>query len=468
MESDSVLALRTGEDARRVGLRLGSAHERFVTSHVFSSCVRAVVAGSWRRCIAASACADGSRLPPVGMDSGELDDYRSRHPLAVLLPMFRDLLGGSADDGEHIYAIADAAGTLLWVQGRPGMLSRAERMNFVEGAVWSEAQAGTNAPGTALAVARPVQIFEAEHYNAAVHLWSCSAAPIRDPQSSQVLGVVDITGGENVASPYALALVKATARAAEVELAGRMAASTPSAHLGGRLLEGTAVGRPQRAECSAVRLTALGRDNAVLEFDGRTVRLSPRHSEIVVVLALAAGGLTGDRLAVGISEEELHSSTIRAEMTRLRSVLGEGLLASRPYALRRPVTSDFVVVGDLLAEGRVHEALAAYAGPLLPSSEAPAIVEERTALEQQLRGAVLAGGDAGLLRRWVNAVWVADDACAWHSLARLLPAGSAQQAAAAARAVGLDEKFGVPLNHGTRTSSGASGWRPRRVSTRRT
>jgi len=369
-------------------------------------------------------------------------------------------------------------------------------MNFVEGAEWSETEAGTNAPGTALAVRRPVQIFAGEHYNTVVHPWSCSAVPIRDPDSGRVLGIVDITGGANIASPYALALVRATARAAEAELAIRVAAADEQARRefanrrvpertavalvspGGRLLAATPAARDcfaaeaadaealssgtqgrrlvaeavgpgghlmvhfsglaqQNAAVTGVRLTALGRDCALIEIDGHTLRLRPRHSEIVVILALAAGGLSGPRLAVELSEADMHPVTLRAEMSRLRALLGDGLLGSQPYALRRPVTSDFASVLDLLAEGRVGAAVAAYPGPLLPDSEAPAIVDYRATLEQQLRAEVLASGDAMLLRRWVKAAWGADDAAAWQALARRLPGGSPQRAAAAARAGAL-------------------------------
>jgi hypothetical protein len=187
----------------------------------------------------------------------------------------------------------------------------------------------------------------------------------------------------------------------------------------------------------AVALTALGRDGAVLRTDRAVHRLSPRHSEIVVTLALAGHGMTGDRLAVELCEQELHSSTVRAEMTRLRAVLGPDLLASRPYTLSRPVRSDFGAVLDLVAQGRVADAMALYAGPLLPASQAPAVVEHRRALEQQLRAAVLSGGDAALLRRWVETEWGADDAPAWRALADRLPGGSPQRAAAAARARAL-------------------------------
>ena len=76
-----------------------------------------------------------------------------------------------------------------------------------------------------------------------------------------MLGIVDITGSANIASPYALALVRATVRAAEAELAIRVAAADEQARReyadrnvpersavalvspGGRLLAGTPAGR---------------------------------------------------------------------------------------------------------------------------------------------------------------------------------------------------------------------------------
>jgi hypothetical protein len=503
MRANSVLALRAGEDIRAAALRLGRARETFIASHLLASCVRPVVAHSWQRCAVAGVSFDGRRLPVRRIYDGELADYRARHPLAVLMPLFGELLGERADDGEYVYAVTDAQGTLLWVQGHRETLRRAERMNFAEGAGWAEAEAGTNAPGTALAVEEPVQVFAAEHYNSVMHPWSCSAAPVRDPDSGRVLGTVDITGGDNIANPHTLALVRATARAAEAELALRVRVTDAQARQeyadrvgssqaavvlvspGGRLLAGTAAGRDRFAEVAAeaearpdkpdgdgllaepvgpaghmlirfagagralapasvVRLTALGRDCALLELDGRVLRLRPRHSEIVVLLALAmegageaGGGISGPRLAVELSEEEIHPVTLRAEMSRLRTLLGGELLGSQPYMLRRTVRADFAAVLDLVAEGRVDAAVGAYSGPLLPNSEAPAIAEYRTALEQQLRAEVLASADAGVLRRWVAAPWGAADAEAWAALAQQLPGGSPQRAAAMVRAGGV-------------------------------
>jgi hypothetical protein len=310
--------------------------------------------------------------------------------------------------------------------------------------------------------------------------------------------VIDITGGERVAAPQALALLRAAARAGEAELARRSATAdsqalraflerldsptsrpaalltetgrvlhatdgvNPAALAGlapitpgplvlpdGQLLTAEQIGgnghvlvhldEPARSSRtrSPVRLVALGRDCADLEVDGRTHRLSHRHSEIVVALTLMAGGVSGGRLAVELSESEIPLVNLRVEMSRLRALLGPEVLGSRPYRLRRRVRSDYTDVRDLLAAGRVGEAVAAYDGPLLPSSDAPAVVEFREVLEQQLRGAILASGNPVLIRRWVDAPWGRDDAVAWRTLADRLPGGSPQRAAAAGRANSL-------------------------------
>lgn len=413
-----------------------AAHERFVTSLDTPKGVRPLVADSWRRSATSGVSADGSRLPPLLRMPGELAAYRRTHPLSAVLPLFRELLGAGAADDEHVFAVGDADGTLLWVEGDSATIGRAERMRFVEGAVWSEAQAGTNAPGTALKLAHAVQIVTGEHYSSAVHGWSCAAAPVREPGTGRLLGVVDLSGGATIATPPALAAVRAAALAAEAELARVLPAPT--------VLLGPGGGTLDAPKGSAVRLSALGRDSAVVDCGGHVHRLSPRHSEIVVSLALEGRGVHGDQLAVNLSEREIPASTLRAEMTRLRAVLGPALLGSRPYALLRPVRSDFGEVASLLAAGRVGEALARYPGPLLPRSEAPAVVEQRRSLEQQLRGAVLGAGDTRLLRRWVAAAWGADDCAAWLALAHRLPGGSAQRAAAAARARALERALAVP------------------------
>lgn len=213
------------------GARLGElrrAHEVFTSDGRLETPVRSVVAQSWRRSARARVSPDGAAS--VELCASELGPYRDTHPLARVMPMIRELMSAYAMDGEHLLAVCDAHGRLLWVEGHARARRRAERMNFVEGARWAESEAGTNAPGTALAVDRPVQVFAAEHFLRPVQQWTCAAAPLHDPHTGRVLGAVDITGGNGLAHPHSLAFVQAVARAAESQLA--LVAPRPAAWVG--------------------------------------------------------------------------------------------------------------------------------------------------------------------------------------------------------------------------------------------
>ncbi|GGZ16385.1 GAF domain-containing protein [Streptomyces nitrosporeus] len=393
--------------------RLHRAHEAFTSGGRLDAPVRPVVGQSWRRSARARVSPDGTA--PVDLRADELGPYRDTHPLARVMPTVRELMGPYAMDGGHLLAVCDAHGRLLWVEGHARARRRAERMNFVEGARWAETEAGTNAPGTALAVGRPVQVFAAEHFLRPVQQWTCAAAPLHDPHTGRVLGAVDITGGNELAHPHSLAFVQAVARAAESQLA---------------LLA-------PRPDDGAARLCALGRDEALLTLGGRRIRLSRRHSEILVALALHPEGLGGDGLLIELYEDEsAHPVTLRAELTRLRRLLGPGLLCSRPYRLGVPLDTDFDTVTRRLESGSVAAALGAYAGPLLPRSQAPAAVRLRHRIAGQLRAALIARGDPGLLADWAYSPWGAEDLPVWRALAAAAP--PERRAALLARVRGLD------------------------------
>ena len=70
------------------------------------------------------------------------------------------------------------------------------------------------------------RFFAAEHFGVAVQPWSLRGRTHPAPGTGELLGVVDLTGTDEVASPQALALVRATAAAAEAELALRAQART--------------------------------------------------------------------------------------------------------------------------------------------------------------------------------------------------------------------------------------------------
>ena len=206
--------------------------------------MRELVAESWRISVQAGVTVDRSD-PPIVVEGAALVGYREAHPLSRVFPLLYDVLGRAAEECDSVMAVGDAHGRLLWVCGRPGVITRAEQINFVEGAAWDEAHAGTNAPGTALRLDRPLQILANEHFSRPVQKWTCAAAPIHDPVTQSILGIVDVTGGEKVASPQTLAMVRAAARMAEAELGRLVALSSPdSLWLPSARVSVEALGRP--------------------------------------------------------------------------------------------------------------------------------------------------------------------------------------------------------------------------------
>jgi hypothetical protein len=417
--SNPWLALALGTDPAERISQMGRAHECFLTGEPAATQVRSVVADSWRR--SAGALVSPDSTAPIDLGDGELEAYRAAHPLAGVLPIFRDLLGGLAEDGEHLMAVCDAHGRLLWVEGTRSVLRGAEQMNFVPGARWDEAHAGTNAPGTALAVDHPLQIFATEHFSRGVQRWTCAAAPIHDPATGRLLGAIDVTGGDHLANPHSLALVRATALAAEAYL---------SAH-------------GPRPAVGGATVSVLGREEALLSLGGKRLRLGRRHSELLILLLAHPGGRTGDQLGFDLYADDLNPVTVRAELSRLRRILGPELLDSRPYRLRAEVDADFLTVTRLLDRGRVKDALAAYAGPLLPSSDAPGVVRLRNRIDSRLRAAVLTGGDPALIQTWLGEPWAADDLEMWEAYAATLPANSPAHPLATKKVVQLAVDYGL-------------------------
>jgi len=410
---------------------LRAIHERFVTgdvdaTYLESTPLRPEVAASWQRSLAGGVDPDCITEQAVSDDVSRL---RDAHPLSSAMPIIRQLLVEDAAESGVVVAVTAADGTLLWVEGDRNARRRAEAMNFVPGADWSERAAGTNAPGTALALDRAVQIRGSEHFARVVQPWSCTAVPIHASDGGALIGALDLTGGIRVVSPHTRALMRATAVAVEnhlelLRLTTDTAESPGSAHL-------TVLGsnRPRW-----VVTDELGRS--------RTTTLTGRHADILILLTRHPEGLTADHLALLLDDKDLDVGTVRAELSRLRKVIGSDFVQSRPYRLLKPVTSDLAEAFSALDAGDVDTALSHYCGPLLPQSVSPAIARLRTELSASLRGAVFATGDFGALRRWLDLPEGRDDRDGWQMLHDGAQARSVTRAQAGGRLAGIDFEFG--------------------------
>jgi hypothetical protein len=466
--------------------------------------VRAPIADSWQRSCAAGVDPSADRVAPALADADETSERWQVHPLSASATLILDCLGPIAAEAGQLIVVSDAEGMLLWIDGPAGVrLDAAESMNFAEGAGWSETGAGTNAIGTALAADHAVQVFAAEHFNEVVQDWTCSAAPVHDPDTGRLLGVIDVTGKLDTVHPYIFACTLATAQAVEAHLRcmmgerdarlraryeHRIAAGAPRASLvtpSGRVISGNdavswigadrvalpagggeltlpsgvyasadPVGdeeafivrahdrRPAASRRPLLKLTLLRRGRPRIELDGRPLQLSRIRTEILALLAGHPAGMTSEELAADLYGDYGRPSAVRVQVFRLRKLLGPWI-DTGPYRLSIDVESDVAHVYGLLECGAVREAAERYEGPLLPCSEAPGVVREREGLESWLRHAVMTSDDAEALWAWAHSASGCDDLAAWKRLLANLDYADPRRSLAASRVCSLRVAYGV-------------------------
>jgi hypothetical protein len=328
--------------------------------------------------------ADNARDP---LPRDEVARRRTASPLSLVIDELRSVLTSVADASHFLMVVCDPDGIILWREGSSRLRLRADRLGFCEGARWTEQVVGTNAIGTALAEAAPVQLFSAEHFEHKQHPWYCTAVPIHDPRTGDLLGVVDVSGPALTLHPAIGALVASAVRLGEAGLwrhhLGRLARLRRSAEhvvagttgpllvvddhgwvahhsgiavrdrieaprhhhpiavpgLGLCLPERISDGWLVRPSDSARTVTAhldLSAD-PVLELRAERepwrTTLTRRHAEVLLLLSRAgAAGLTARQLSTALYGDDEHLVTVRAEISRLRRVIGALVLTS-PYRL---------------------------------------------------------------------------------------------------------------------------------------
>ncbi|MFE1049361.1 GAF domain-containing protein [Streptomyces olivaceus] len=355
-----------------------------------------------------------------------LDEVRRRReatPLRHVLPVLREALLSVADIAHHIMVVADEDGRVLWREGSARVLRRADSLGLELGADWQEEVVGTNGLGTPAVTRRPVQVFASEHFVRSQTSWTCAGAPITDPRTGRLLGVVDVSGPLESMHPATLAWVDSVAKLAEARLRElhtqslerlRTVAAPVLARLAGRALVAdrdgwTAavtgmpylerVALPKSPEPEARWLPVFGACTVEPLGEGWLVRaaegpvpqgttrivldlgqprrwsvrvlggaeewtreLSPRHAELLYLLAARRSGRSAAALAEDVFGDPARTVTVRAEMSRVRRYLG-AYLEHRPYRFCEDAEVEVLLPPD--------------PRDLLPHSTAPAVVEKR-------------------------------------------------------------------------------------------
>lgn len=432
--------------------------------------LRPLVANSWRRAFRAGV--DPDRATPVMVH--EDDEARARFE-SLLLARHLDLVAPLAEatrtGSGRLLVITAADGEIVMMQGGWPARRRGDGIGMVPGALWTESSVGTNAIGTAISQRTVVRIDGPEHFALSHHEWACVAAPVTDPDSGELLGVIDLSGPSRGLGPDTAALVGAVGQLIESRItaerrtadarvlaelfarpgaAGRVTAvMSPSGRLvwGSRDRPGAGereqykgytviIAAPaSSAAPGPVRLRLLGPGQPELSVNGRVTRLTQRRADLLTLIARAPDGLNADALAEALYGDRGRPGTVRAEVHRARQSLGAAL-AGDPYRFTVPLSSDAGDVETLLRSGDAGGAVRAYTGWLLPRSDALTIELLRLELHESVRAAALAAGGRTLREYCLGEPGEADYQ-AWARYVEQCTPGSAEHAVAAAHLSGL-------------------------------
>ena len=152
------------------------------------------VVASWRRSLRLGVD-PAARAAPIAVGRDGLQALRNRHCdlLTAAFGVFaevEELLAGS----RSIMVLTNAGGIVLEAVGDIRTLEEAKAINLTQGGDWREAVIGTNGIGTTLATGRACDVHAAEHFCEGIRRWTCAGAPIFEPGTEEILGVVDISG----------------------------------------------------------------------------------------------------------------------------------------------------------------------------------------------------------------------------------------------------------------------------------
>ncbi len=117
--------------------------------------------------------------------------------------------------GHNFFALlTDGEGCILNAIGDENILSEAFALKMIPGAYMNEESIGTNSMALVIKTGEPVQLSGRDHYIRAYHRWTCSGAPIKD-YHGRLIGVLDLTGYDDLVHPHTLGMVIAASNAIE-------------------------------------------------------------------------------------------------------------------------------------------------------------------------------------------------------------------------------------------------------------
>jgi len=218
MKLDLVSNLLVSSNLEQATAHMVGLWERFLDRQVLPrGDLRPTILNSWQRCL-------DMQVNPQGHIPLELSSAQVQNRLQTC-EEYQDIIQPVITSMEHladlskfIVAFTDLEGFILMIHGNAQLAEEVYELNFRIGVNWSEKHVGTNAIGTVLATGQPVQIFHAEHFCRGLQEYACTAVPIKDPFSQEVIGVLDFASHIKNHQPHIFGMAIQMGRCIELEI----------------------------------------------------------------------------------------------------------------------------------------------------------------------------------------------------------------------------------------------------------
>lgn len=262
---------------------------------------RSPMAASWRRSLVHHKLDPAEDRGSLRLTAAELAYRREASGLLLRIaaPVLDRLANAAVEAGCAVF-LTDGEGVIL--DDRMGEADRSTLFaaDLAPGAVWSEAEEGTNAIGTCLAEKRPVIVYRGQHFRTRNAQLSCTGAPVFGAEG-EVQAVIDVSSARgDITEAHSRLVAFAVAEAAR-----RIERELFRAHFtGARILS------VEGSDSSGPILLAVDRDDLILGAT-RAARRSFGLTAEDIASRRPAGDLLGET-ASGDLDEALRSEMLRA------------------------------------------------------------------------------------------------------------------------------------------------------------
>ena len=285
--------------------QIAHAERVYASAQQKSAAASSPIIASWQRCMSMYQLTPEQKRSPLRLTDYEFQMARERSA---------QLIVEASDELDRLFLTIGKAGCCLLLTDSKGVaLDRRgagsedkdfRNLGLWTGAVWSEASAGTNGIGTAIADERSVSIYRDQHFLSSNIKLSCTSAPIRDHRG-QLTAALDISTCRDDVNEAALAILTQAVRDAALRIETNL---FRSAFRGSRIVMVPYGGNP------AAALLAVDKDDLILGAT-RAARMALKLDDALIQAGIPASD------ALHEEGRDSGADLMEAERAALRRVL---------------------------------------------------------------------------------------------------------------------------------------------------